>query len=219
MAPPNVLHQLLNWLRAKHTYNAYASIGHSSAGATVVNEAATYHDVDKVVITGIAHNPSPSGIATATAATYPAAQDPLFSGLNLDAGYKTTIPGRRIIFFSNIADPAVIAFSEQHKDAFSSTEFRGAVTQTFAPAAGNIANSVTAPIMIVLGQEDSLFCGPDSPVTNCSSETALGTLEQPYFNHAQSLTVKTIPQTGHDIVLHPTNPLSFFEINKWIETH
>jgi hypothetical protein len=53
----------------------------------------------------------------------------------------------------------------------------------------------------------------------CADQTAVQTDKKPYFGSAPSLTVNTVPDTGHDIVLHPSANVSFNMIDQRIHTH
>lgn len=91
--------------------------GHSLGSIIGVQQAATYHDVDGLVVTGFLHTYGP-GIAVLLANLYPSALDPRFATLGLDLGYLTTKPGTRgpTFYYLPNADPAVIALDEQTKE-------------------------------------------------------------------------------------------------------
>jgi hypothetical protein len=95
------------------------------------------------------------------------------------------------------------------------TEFSSAMAFITAPAGTSISGKVRAPVLIVDGQDDALFCtGP----VNCADPARVTRFEQPYFTGAASLTVKIVPDTGHDIALHPTANTSFAMISTWLRT-
>ena len=214
------LHQAITWLQSHDTYTKFDVIGHSFGSITAVAEAAVYHDENLLVLTGYSHAFNPNVIPVEATDLYPANQDPQFANDNLDSGYITTTPGSRApLFYDTLtADPAIIAYDEAHKDVVSSTFFGSGLAETNAPAAGNIATNVTVPVLEVLGQEDFIFCGAGTPV-NCKQPATVKAFDQAYFTHAPSLSVATIPNTGHDLALHVTNPLSFLEINQWLDAH
>ena len=214
-----VLHEVLNWLRGHHTYESYVVIGHSLGSVTAVAEAATYHDEDALVLTSFAHAFNPVHALALGAGLHPADLDPQFLGQLLDPGYLTTMPGvRKTLFYSTDAEPAIIAYDEAHKDAFAATLFAGAFTQLGMPAALNASNSVTVPVLEIVGGSDFAFCGVGALV-DCTSAAAIHTFDAPYYAHAPSFTVVSMPRTGHDLALHPTSFTSFSIINVWIESH
>jgi hypothetical protein len=51
---------------------------------------------------------------------------------------------------------------------------------------------------------------------NCTDEAAVTAHEVPYFADAASLTVHTLPDTGHDLALHPSAAQSFSLIDSWL---
>jgi pimeloyl-ACP methyl ester carboxylesterase len=213
-----VSHQVVQWLWAQKTYGKVDLIGHSMGSMMAIGEAATYHDVSAVVATGELHNISASGIAFLQSSVVSASADPQFSALKLDPGYVTTAPGTRgARFYSSIANKTVIAYDEAHKDTISGLEIGQGNAQLAAPAATNISQGVTAPILEMVGDQDRLFC-VGSPV-DCDNHAAVQANEMTYFTHARSVTTEVIPATGHDIALHPTNLLAFAEINYWLNTH
>jgi len=214
------LHHVLQWLRDQHSYTKYTVVGHSLGSITAVAEAAAYRDENDLILTGYSHAFNAVDEAGAFGDLYPASLDPEFAGASLDTGYLTTTPGSRSTLFydTDTANPAIIAYDEAHKDIVSSTYFGGALAETSVPPAGNIAASVVVPVVEVLGQEDFLFCGTGAPA-DCTQPATIKAYDQPYFANAPSLSVITIPNTGHDLTLHPSNGYSFFKINQWINTH
>lgn len=216
-----VLHQIVGWLRVSEGYNQVNLIGHSLGSVISIQEASSYADVSRVVATGLLHVP---GVGAGFASTllslvYPAAFDPQFSGLGLDLGYLTTIPSDRgADFYSAAADPAVVAYDEAHKDVVPASDLTD-LTATWALAPPlNASDRITAPVLVVIGQQDAIFC-PAPPALDCADPAWLLAAEAPYYAEAASLTVDSIPDTGHDIALHPSADQSFALINQWITTH
>lgn len=209
-----VLNQVLSWAHGNAKFSRFVVIGHSFGSITAVYESSLYHDEDALVLTGFSHALNAANAATAVGDMYPANQDPQFSGKGLDSGYLTTKPGTRgVLFYGGLTDASIIASDEATKDIVPGQAFGQGVAQLEAPAAGNVANQITVPVLEVIGQEDYLFCGTGAP-TDCSSPSVRA-YDAPYFSNA-SLTVDTIPLTGHDLALHPSNPLTFTKINNWI---
>jgi pimeloyl-ACP methyl ester carboxylesterase len=100
----NTIHQIVQQLQEGRidgvTFPRVMLVGHSLGSGLAVIEAATYHDVAGVVLTGFAHPISPTGTLNAFLNyLYPAALDPKFAGTGVDVGYDTTIPGTRDAFF------------------------------------------------------------------------------------------------------------------------
>jgi len=207
------LHQVIGWLRS--SFPAVNSIGHSLGSAIVVQEAGKFHDADRVVVTGLTHGHG-LGFLTLPTAIYTAALDPQFSSeiTPLDGGYFTTWPGRRAgLFYSASAEPDVIAWDEAHKDVMTGSQTSEAIVQLSLPPLLNWSNQISAPVLMVNGQQDAPFCNID---VSCLSDTVLTLAEMAYFTGAESFIARTIPDTGHDLPLHPSAGMSFGIINTWL---
>jgi pimeloyl-ACP methyl ester carboxylesterase len=210
-----ILHQIIQDLHLIG-YKQVNSIGHSMGSGVAMREAATYGDVSRVVLTGYLHaarNPIMG------AALYPANLDPLFAKKNLDSGYLTTTPtGRQASFYSSSADPAVVAYDNKYKDIVSATFFGGYIADRAVPAGSNLSNTIKVPVLLIDGQQDAVFCfTPDG--LDCTNQAGVQANETPYYTGAKNLTVRTVPNTGHDLALHPSANQSFATINQWITTH
>lgn len=210
------LHQAVQWLRTQGA-RQIDSIGHSYGSIIAITEAATYQDVDRLIVTGLLHMPS-GGLANLSALLYLATLSPSFAGMNLDAGYLTTMPGSRGIFYSASADPSVIAYDNAHPDTVTATDIATALTVLEGVPPLNIADRITAPVLLVSGQQDKFFCSVIG-VVSCADQTAVQAYEAPYFASAKSLTVNMVADTGHDLPLHPSANVSFNLIDQWIHTH
>jgi len=208
------LHQIVQ--RWRSSYPVVNVIGHSFGSVVVIEEAGQYQDVDHVVITGLTHGHG-LGFLTLPTDIYTALLDPQFAGMItlLDGGYLTTLPGKRAgLFYSGSADPAVIDYDEAHKDVMTASQATEAIAELTVPAGLNTSNRITAPVLMVDGQLDAPFCNVD---VSCASDSALRAHEAGYFTGAQSFTVRTIPDTGHDLALHPSAGISFAVINDWLQ--
>lgn len=204
----HVLHQLISLARllgARHVN----SEGHSYGSGVALAEAATYGDVDALVLTGYLHRPSNPAV---TAGNYPANQDPAFDP-SLDPGWLTTRPGARATgFHAPDSDPAVVAYDEAHKDLVSLTGLLDFLGQRNTPAATNLSRLVTVPVLVVTGGADAIFCYQPA-VWDCADHALVQANEAPYY---ADVTTVTVPGSGHDLVLHPTAPESFAAINAWL---
>lgn len=216
-----VLHQLIQWARNSANYSQVTTVGHSYGSMISINEARTYHDTDRLVLTGLLHSITTPGLASVMGKAYPAALDPEFFGQTLDLGYITTEPGTRAADFYDTAtaDPSVIAYDEAHKDMVTSTGLGAAIAAVAVPAPLNISQGVTAPVLIAIGQEDAIFCNADPITPDCHSDASVRSFEAMYFTAAPSVSAVTIPDTAHDLTLHPSADQSFAAINAWIESH
>lgn len=210
-----VLHQLVRTLDLLG-YRQINSVSHSYGSGVALQEAVTYGDVSAVVLSGYLHRPSNPAV---TAGNYPANMDPKFLAAGLDGGYLTSRPGvRGTSFHSPTSDPAVVAYDEEQKDLVSLTGLLGFLGARGVPAATNISNLVTVPVLVVNGQQDAIFCYQPA-VWNCADAALVTANEAPYYSHAAAFSVVTIVDSGHDLTLHPSADTSYGVINSWLQLH
>jgi pimeloyl-ACP methyl ester carboxylesterase len=216
-----VLHQIVSWLRSSANVSQVNLIGHSLGSVISIQEAGIYQDVSRVVVTGLLHVPNVGvGFAqTLLSLMHPAALDPEFAGLGIGLGYLTTIPGYRSKdFYSSSADPALVSYDEAHKDVVAGSDLASLATTWALPAGSNAADRITAPVLIVIGQQDAIFCA-DPPVLDCSVPAAVLESELPFYASAASVGVDIVAGAGHDIALHPSADQSFAQINQWVTSN
>lgn len=209
-----VVHQVIQAVRSGAQGPRFGKVilaGHSFGSGTASIEAATFHDVDAVLVTGLAHRLNLTGTTAVFAATYPALLDPRFATGGYDPGYLTTMPGSRYSIF-HAPGPKVdgaIAFDEATKD-----------TSAYEQAADLFPIGIIAPysllinrpVMVVLGQ-DTVFCG--LLATDCSSALAIKTSETPYYGAGVDLTTYALPGYGHAINYAPNAPDYFRAVIDW----
>jgi hypothetical protein len=123
-----------------------------------------------------------------------------FRGSGLDPGYLTTVPGTRGSLFYDAADsdPNVIARDEATKDAESATE-----VSDVSAATTPLTQQISAPVLVVLGGEDKLFCGPevDGATFSCGSGAEVASEEAPFYSAQAQLRACVVPDSGHDVNL------------------
>jgi pimeloyl-ACP methyl ester carboxylesterase len=211
-AQASAIHQIVRTMRARG-FEKIVLIGHSSGSGVVTQEAATYHDVDGLIVTGFLHrfgtSPLPGALAVPMA-LYPAMLDPRFASKGLDPGYLTTRPGERGnsgFYNTAAADPAVIAYDDAHKDVVSAAHAMGFVAVVSNPT---ISRAVDVPVLSIVGSLDGGFC--DAP--NCPQANE----EAAAWSPAAQLEVRVIPTAGHDIHLHgaPYADAEFRYIREWL---
>ena len=107
-------------------YTRIILVGHSLGPDIALTEAATWHDVQAVILTGALHALNQAGLAAAEAAIWPAASDPKFRHAHLPPGYLTTRPGtREETFCGPSCTPAVNAADEKYKSTGTAAELAG----------------------------------------------------------------------------------------------
>ncbi len=216
-ADANVLHQIVQFVRHTHLVQKVNVVGHSFGTIVATHEIATYHDIDRLIVTGELHAVG-SNQDTVIHSFYPAAQDPRFAGHGYDAGYLTTLPGIRgdIFYYPLTTEPTVVSYDEAHKDVVSATQFADGVGEANAPAGANLTNQVDVPVLVIAGQYDTIFCGL---ALDCNNTTAVKANEALYYTSSPSLTAKIVASTGHDLALHTTAASSFATIDQWLRSH
>ncbi len=204
-----VLHRLVQTMRARG-FKRVILVGHSSGSGAVTLEAATYHDVDGVVVTGFTHRLATRGLDVPLS-MYPATLDPAFARLGLDPGYLTTRPGARSkngFYNTAVADPSVIAYDESHKDVVSMVYAAGFPLIINDPS---VSRSIDVPVLSLVGSHDYGFC--DTP--ECPQAADEGAAWSP----AAQLELHVIANAGHDIHLHgaPYAQAEYSHIRSWLE--
>jgi alpha-beta hydrolase superfamily lysophospholipase len=214
------LHDAVTALRAGavdgHPFQRVIMVGHSLGSVEAWIEAASYHDVNAVIITGALHALNPDLVALAEADVYPAVDDPKFANSGLDSGYTTTRPGTREALFYDpaTAGPAVVALDEADKDTSTVGELGGLLSLESEPPSEQPSSQITVPVLVVAGADDSIFC-TGVTVYNCASAASVRSYEARYYQAAAHLKVVVIPGTGHDLALSTTAPLTTAAMIAW----
>jgi pimeloyl-ACP methyl ester carboxylesterase len=183
-----------------------ALVGHSLGSVISIQEAATYGDVDGVVLTGVSHTITPA-LGEALAALYPASLDPRFAGVAIPDGYLTTQPGLRDVFYhAPDYDPQVLALDEETKETTTTGELATAL-----PALG-LSGGIHAPVFVLVGDFDLAFCNEPS----CSASGSLAS--EPSFSPADACAEAAIvPNAGHDLNLHYAAPVAYDAVLEWLD--
>lgn len=208
------VHQVIQQVRAEARFTKVILGGHSFGSGIAIIEAGTFHDVDGLLITGLAHRLNVGGTVPVFAATYPAVLDPRFAGSGLDPGYITTMPGTRYSIFHQpgpVVDGA-IAYDEATKDTSVYTQ---AVDLFLITVILPYSAVIDKPVMVALGQ-DPVFCG--LLATNCSSAAGIKRTESLYYSSAADLRTFALPGYGHAVNYAPNAPDFFAAVVDWADT-
>jgi pimeloyl-ACP methyl ester carboxylesterase len=239
------IHQAISQLRAGSVdgvqYDKVAIVGHSLGSLISLYEAATYHDVDGVVASGILHSINTLGVAGFVATLYPAAVDPRFLLHVVDPGYLTTLPNTRqgSFYYAPNTDPAVVATDEASKETVTVAEAVGVfamelpgvlqpVSHAVCLLTPNLCNGVassviygitrqiTVPVLDVVGQYDALLCGTTAP-NKCSDVSAVQQDESTYYTGLAKRCLMTaqLPNSGHNVNLERNAQDWFAVSNSW----
>jgi pimeloyl-ACP methyl ester carboxylesterase len=225
----SVVHQVVQALRAGAiespgspvAFDKVVLVGHSYGSMTAWFAASRYQDVDGLIITGATHNVREVQAPLSVEANhYPAMLDPQFASSGLDPGYVTSRPGTRAaLFYTDYAmddglgvDPRIIERDEQTK---------GTVTQfelVNYPIVFRTALDIRTPVLLVIGDQDVLFCGqaPLDLGAPCSSATALVASEAHWYGPSASLDAVILRGTGHNLNAFPSAPRAFGMAMDWL---
>ncbi|RJQ76418.1 alpha/beta hydrolase [Pseudonocardiaceae bacterium YIM PH 21723] len=203
------LHQVVQQLRPG--FRKVIMIGHSLGSGLTQIEAAGYHDLDGMIITGISHLINAGAAAPVFGSLLPVRlahpRSAKARDWGLDAGYLTTRPGTRDADFHQPSQdgPDAIRYDEDNWDAVPAAEVPG-VALELTPVTTR-SRVITTPVLSVIGQRDAVLCGLlggtvstlATFVTDCSSSAALTRSEQRYYPKARSFTAFVVPGAGHSM--------------------
>jgi pimeloyl-ACP methyl ester carboxylesterase len=213
-----VAHEVLQDLRNGRIpgarFDKVIVVGHSFGSYTAWQEETTYHDAAGLIVTGAVHGQTVFETEI-IGDLYSASEDPRFAGSGLDAGYDTTVPGTRGTLFYDLSDSdsAVIAHDEATKDVISASE-----VQTGLPLQQETTTrAITAPVLLVVGEDDRLLCGPQvsGGIFDCSSGSAVAAQEASYYSPAAKLRACVVPNSGHDLNLALNHGLEEADALSW----
>ncbi|WP_411100471.1 alpha/beta hydrolase [Streptomyces sp. x-45] len=181
-------------------------VGHALGSFYAWREIPRYGDVDGAILTSALNSHNPDHAAIVSANMYPAVQDPKFADSGFDNGYFTTRPGTRgsMFYYPATTDPAVVAKDEETKDVQPVAE-----TQPAAPPYG-----IKVPVLVVAGAQDWLEC-QGVTAYDCDDPDSVLAHESRFYLPEAKLKVAMIPQTGHDLALATTAPVTSAIMLQW----
>ena len=200
------VHQLITALKAAHPGVPIASVGHSMGSAIVIREAATYKDVDAVVVTGFIHHVG-AGQGLFNAAIHPAAEDAAFKGRAIPDGSLTTRDGMRQLFYWPFnADLSTVDADDAVKQITTAGEFAA-----FGDEQNNdtYGKNVAAPVLSLVGEHDGLYFDPSDLAKTLSAEPAA-------YPASHDVTVRSVGDAGHDLALQRNAGSTTAAIDKWL---
>jgi pimeloyl-ACP methyl ester carboxylesterase len=203
------LHDAIGALRSGaldgNAFSKVTWVGHSNGSFHAWYEISRYHDVDAAVLTGSLHGINPE----AGTIIYPAVQDPKFADSGLDPGYVTSRPGTRGFFYDPAtSEQAVIDADEANKDV---------ATLTASPAPPDPID-IRVPILLMSGARDRAQCVAVT-LYDCSDPESVRAYESQFYRPDVPLTLRMIPETGHNLALSTTAPQSNAVILDWLRTN
>lgn len=205
------VHAMVQSLRSR--FGTVVLVGHSVGSGVAIAEAATYGDVDGVVVTGLTHQINYPGVVPVFATLTPAALDPATPGYGLDLGYLTTTAGTRNSSYNSpgLTEPGALAFDEATKGVVTAGEALDTILiSTLIP----MSRLITVPVMIAMGGSDPHFCGPPLGA-DCSSNEALRTSEAPFYAPESQLRAYVVAGYGHSLNFSPDAPGYHQAVIEW----
>jgi len=192
-----------------HDFGGVALVGHSSGSITAMQVAAQT-DVDAVLLTGFAHNAT-QALADSFALLHPAPLDPKFSDMT-DFGYFTSQPGERESWLYNagLTTAEMLETDEEEKDAFAI----GVASSWGGIESDYSSLGITAPVYVLLGQEDQAFCGED---LDCTDPASLAANEAPYFS-TSDLTTEAVPNFAISLHFQVNSTIVFDKMGDWLDS-
>jgi pimeloyl-ACP methyl ester carboxylesterase len=180
-------------------------VGHSLGSFTASIEAATYDDVDGVILSGYTHTVGPGGAIGNTLA-FPAAFDPKFAPLDLAFDYLSIDEATRNLLFNFLPDmdPVVQALDFDLRMTVPAGDLAD-IFPSF-PA----TNGMHVPTLLVVGNHDSIACAAN----DCIATNTLATEPANYPADA-CLEMQIIPEAGHALNLHLNAQTWFGVAREW----
>jgi pimeloyl-ACP methyl ester carboxylesterase len=214
----DTLSEVIGHLRAGDVGGASFSrvvwVGHSYGSEIAWVEASRHHDVDAFVITGLLHQTKSSTVPQYE--FVPAAVDNPQRWGALDPGYLSMRDASRgLFYYGPTTDPAVVARDNELKDTVTTTEAAEALPLALNPDPATApSRDIHVPTLLLLGDHDATACGaPDGLDCTVANVRAA---EAPFYPSDAHLAVGVVPDTGHDLTLHQTSPLSAVASLTWL---
>jgi len=200
------------------------AIGHSLGSITLSYMVSWFpSDTNGFVCTGWSHTFSRT-FAEIVPTLRLAQSDPAFVDRDIPLGYVTTAPNTRGFSFYWIptTNPTVLALDEQTKETATS----GEVVDVFSLTWFFALTRIETPVFQVLGQRDFVVCPPANLLfgpPDCN--LPIGPVQLLECNLFPKLcyipggfTLLIVPNTGHDLNLHTTNPTYFAAVTDWLNS-
>jgi pimeloyl-ACP methyl ester carboxylesterase len=110
----------------------------------------------------------------------------------------------------------MIAYDEATKQPFVATMAGTVLVQLYGTRfLDYLSRSITAPVLLVVGDHDSLFCG-GLDGGNCQSPASVLAEERSHYPNAASLSALVARDAGHDVNFHPSAPATYLAIEQWL---
>ena len=216
-----VVHQVVEALRAGQvgstSFEKVIVVGHSMGSMVTASYASSFPgEANGIILTGFLHSINwDVAYATIIPNLYPAMLDPKFTGQFSDPYYMTTKPDTRGgFYYLPNTDPQVVAVDESLKQVVTMGEFQTGPDVVYDQS----SLQITGPVQMVIGQYDSLFCGPEVNF-NCSDKAFVQDYEESRFGAAACLETEVINDAGHDLNLHLNANATYSKMLSWADRY
>jgi pimeloyl-ACP methyl ester carboxylesterase len=211
-AQAEVLEQVVQRARAGEIggidFERVLLVGHSLGSVIAGAQAATWGDVDGVVLTGYVPVAGTVGSRRQEEGFAPAAEVlPHLTGL-VDGDYLALPAGVRdwLMYVADNADPALIALDEQSKGVTS----RGEMSD--AGSAGKLILGLTLPTLVVAGQYDRLLVKKALGDADCHD-----TMHRAADGLPANFAFEVVEGSGHNVNLHYNARDGFAAVERWLD--
>ncbi|MBN1172884.1 MAG: alpha/beta fold hydrolase [Micromonosporaceae bacterium] len=216
--------QIVRKLRAGsiggRAFTNVVGVGHSLGAGVLQYLAGTVTDPvgvpNYLVFSGWLHQGSLPALTTLATSLHEAGDDPAFSSAGLPSGYMTTLPNSRGANFYNTAsaETAMITQDEATKQTGTIEE-----RQTLATVrASAVTLSITVPVILSVGQKDTLQCNESAGLT-CASSAAIKAREASYYGPKACLAGYMVTDAGHSVNFHIKARDSYNYVNTWLDDY
>lgn len=219
------VHALVGMLRAGqlggHAFTTVITNGLSNSSLVSVLEAAKYHDVDAVILTGYSSPVNGANLAMESAREIePASAEAGFAARGLDPGYIAFKRDfyERVLLSPDGYDPAVRAAVFETQDTWTSEYGMGiglGVGRATTAATVSPARTINVPLLLALGSEDELMCGAPPSATDCTSASTVRSTNAPFFAASPRFDTFVLPRAGHAMNLAINAPDWFSAAMTW----
>jgi pimeloyl-ACP methyl ester carboxylesterase len=189
-------------------------VGHSFGSGVALVEAATYHDVDGLVVSGMLHTTAPL-YEEVRAFFHMAGDDPVLAAAGVDypENYATQRPGLRARMLEY--PPAVRPELSRHNEAIKSTATLGEGESLPSTYEAAVSRAVDVPVLIVVGQHDALFSSAD--VSFAATSEAVHAFEKTFYAEGLDLETHVVPGAGHSLNVHDNAGEWFALARAWVD--
>jgi pimeloyl-ACP methyl ester carboxylesterase len=194
-----------------YKFKKIVGVGHSmGAGILMLTAETKPKAFDGMILLDFLHQANPEAQAALGAARHAASNEPKFA--NLPEGYITTKPGTRGLYYNTaFADSKVIATDEKLKQ----TTTTGELATVGVPREARFSQAIKVPVLLVVGEKDSLFCNEALQGLSCKNEQAVRQREAQYYSPEARLKIEVVKEAGHVTNLHYNAHRVFDLSNHW----